>query len=96
VDRAVAPGKPRSPRANARTERVRRVRHRGALKNRLNAEQIAVVLPIMVEQYRFYAPMQLVPTKPAAGPKGRAAVGTGVVGTGDRDSDRERAAAAVP
>ena len=28
-----------------------------ALKNRLNAEQIAVVLPIIVEQYPFYAPM---------------------------------------
>jgi integrase len=28
-----------------------------ATKNRLNAEQIAVVLPIIVEQYAFYAPM---------------------------------------
>lgn len=28
-----------------------------AMRNRLNAEQIAVVLPIIVEQYPFYAPM---------------------------------------
>jgi len=28
-----------------------------AMKNRLNAEQIAVVLPIIVERYPFYAPM---------------------------------------
>jgi len=28
-----------------------------AMKNRLNAEQIAMVLPIIVEQYPFYAPM---------------------------------------
>jgi len=28
-----------------------------AMKNRLNAEQIAVVLPVIVEQYPFYAPM---------------------------------------
>ncbi len=28
-----------------------------AMKNRLNAEQIAVVLPIIVEHYLFYAPM---------------------------------------
>jgi hypothetical protein len=28
-----------------------------AMENRLNAEQIAVVLPIIVEQYPFYAPM---------------------------------------
>jgi hypothetical protein len=28
-----------------------------AMKNRLNAEQIAVVLPIIVAQYPFYAPM---------------------------------------
>jgi hypothetical protein len=28
-----------------------------AMKNRLNVEQIAIVLPIIVEQYPFYAPM---------------------------------------
>ena len=28
-----------------------------AMNNRLNAEQIAVVLPITVEQFPFYAPM---------------------------------------
>jgi hypothetical protein len=28
-----------------------------AMKNRLNAEQIAMVLPIIVEQYPLYAPM---------------------------------------
>ena len=28
-----------------------------ALKNRLNVEQIAAVLPIVIDQYPFYAPM---------------------------------------
>jgi hypothetical protein len=28
-----------------------------AMNNRLTAEQVAVVLPILVEQYPFYAPM---------------------------------------
>jgi hypothetical protein len=60
-----------------------------AMKNRLNAEQIARVLPIVVDQYPFYAPMIFAPftlglryCHVAAMPSSK--LGADGVGTGNR------------